>query len=402
VATAVASGPDFAHYGGMQSIRFYMSGFAVALVSAFAACGAPAAGPCDKTPPEPQCAVTCDPNANPSSCPVGFHCRNDNKCYAFCTLGGTECGDGLTCSDDGRCISNGIDAAPQPDSNCASVNFTAKPVTPSIQLVLDRSGSMDLQFGNTSRWEALKTALVSATGVVQQLQAKAYFGATIFPGSTACESFDQTASRVLNANTNIKSLLDANGPNLNTPTGPALQMAIQSFAGAGAPPAGSPPIIVLATDGIPNICGDGGATTEGQQLSVAAATAAHAAGIDVYVLALSLDAGGISQMQEVANAGRGVTNATVFKGDNPAQLKAAFDTIIGGVVSCQLTLSGNIDPVQGSQGTVRLNGRTLMFGTEWTIVDMNTIELVGAACTELKNLATPTVTANFPCGVVVN
>lgn len=376
----------------IRSISF--SGIATALIAAFAACGSPAAGPCDKSPPDPSCSAACDPSASPSTCAAGFHCRLDNKCYAFCTQGGGECGDGLTCSDDGRCITNGIDAAPQPDADCPAVNFTAMPTVPSIQLVIDRSGSM-----GGGRWTSLKDALVNpTTGVVKTLEAKAYFGATIFPGVNACNALDQTAARVLNGAAALKTLLDANGPSGSTPTGLAMTMAIQSFMGAGAPPAGSPPIIVLATDGDPNSC-DG--ATNGQTDSINAAAAAHAAGIDVYVLGMNLGASQLANLQAVANAGSGTTNATVYLGDNPAQLKAAFDTIINGVVSCQLDLSGNINVTQAANGEVKLNGRILMFGTEWNAVDENTIELVGAACTELKNTASPSVTAKFPCGVVV-
>ncbi len=371
-----------------------LSGIATALIAAFAACGSPAAGPCDKSPPDPSCNAACDPSASTSTCAAGFHCRLDNKCYAFCTQGGGECGDGLACSDDGRCVASGIDAAPQPDADCPAVNFTAMPTTPSIQLVLDRSGSM-----GGGRWTSLKDALVNpTTGVVKTLEAKAYFGATIFPGgANNCNAFDQTASRVLNGSAAIKTLLDAKNPAGSTPTGEAMTKAIQSFMGAGAPPAGSPPIIVLATDGDPNSCGN----SDGQTDSINAAAAAHAAGIDVYVLGMNLDSDQLGRLQAVANAGTGTTTATVYRGDNPAQLKAAFDTIINGVVSCQLDLSGNINVQQAANGEVRLNGRILMFGTEWNAVDMNTIELVGAACTELKNTASPSVTAKFPCGVVV-
>lgn len=370
-----------------------LSGIATALVATFAACGSPAAGPCDKTPPDPSCAETCDPNGA-NTCASGFHCRLDNKCYAFCTQGGGECGDGLQCSDDGRCIASNVDAAPQPDADCPAVNFTPMPVTPSVQLVLDRSGSMN----TGGRWTSLKDALVNpTTGVVKVLEAKAYFGATIFPGVAACNQFDQTATRVLNGATAIKTLLDANGPNGSTPTGEAMTKAIASFTGAGAPPAGSPPVIVLATDGDPNSC-DG--NSNGQADSIAAATAAHAAGIDVFVLGMNLGTDQLARLQQVADAGAGMAGATVYRGDNPAQLKAAFDTIISGVVSCQLTISGNINVATASSGTVRLNGRTLMHGTEWRALDMNTIELIGAACTELKS-TTGSVTASFPCGVVI-
>jgi hypothetical protein len=42
-----------------------------------------------------------------------------------------------------------------------------------------------------------------------------------------------------------------------------------------------------------------------------------------------------------------------------------------------------------------------MYGTEWRAVDGDTIELIGAACDELKSSSMPSVTSSFPCGVVV-
>lgn len=287
---------------------------------------------------------------------------------------------------------------------CPAVAFTAKSITPSIQLVIDRSGSMGRGFGNTSRWNALKDALVSSTGVVTTLQAKAYFGATIYPGSNNCSSFESTATRGLNAAQTVKDALNARSPNNGpTPTGPALTAALQTFQGAGAPPAGSPPVMVLATDGDPNGCNDE-SFNQGQQQSVNAAKAAFAAGVKVYVLSVGPDAS-LSALQEVANAGQGITagqpNAKVYTANDPAQLKTAFDAIIGGVASCAFDLSGNIDPAQAAQGTVRLNGRALSHGTEWRAVDANTIELVNAACDELKAASAPIVNASFPCGAVI-
>ena len=162
----------------------------------------------------------------------------------------------MTCSAEGRCqATSGADASTaDSDNSCASVNFTAKPVIPSIQLVLDRSGSMGNEFGNTSRWEALKAALISPTdGVVTQLQARAYFGVTLYPNPNGTCSFDQTP-RALNAASQIQTELDSQGPGGGTPTGDALAQATLAFSGNNAPPADSPAIIVLATDGEPNGC----------------------------------------------------------------------------------------------------------------------------------------------------
>jgi hypothetical protein len=50
---------------------------------------------------------------------------------------------------------------------------------------------------------------------------------------------------------------------------------------------------------------------------------------------------------------------------------------------------------------VKLNGTMLQYGTEWELVDQNTIRLLGAACDTLMNSADPTVSANFPCGAII-
>jgi hypothetical protein len=42
-----------------------------------------------------------------------------------------------------------------------------------------------------------------------------------------------------------------------------------------------------------------------------------------------------------------------------------------------------------------------MYGQDWTLVNGNTIELVGAACDTLKSSSNPSVDASFPCGSVI-
>src|ERR1700691_5243023 len=63
------------------------------------------------------------------------------------------------------------------DADCPAVHFTAAPTTPSIELLIDQSGSMISAFGNTTRYDAVRDALVAVgTGIVGELQSKAYFG----------------------------------------------------------------------------------------------------------------------------------------------------------------------------------------------------------------------------------
>jgi hypothetical protein len=287
-------------------------------------------------------------------------------------------------------------------NDCPRVAFTAKPVTPSILLVLDRSGSMRESFGNTTKWNSVRTALTDATvGVVSQLESKAYFGAMIYDTIGSCPNL-VTRPRVLNNATAIREAL-VNDPNRNsnTPTAKSIIAATASFA-ANPPPAGSPPIIVLATDGEPTNCSDEANNARGNV--VAAATAAYAAKIRVIPLSVG-NAVGDQHLQDVANAGAGVAagqpNAPFYKGNNPDELKRAFDTIIGGVVSCDLTVNASVTQEQATGAEIRLNGRALAFGTDWILVGDRTIRLQGAACDMLKNAAAPTVDGTFPCGVVL-
>jgi hypothetical protein len=135
---------------------------------------------------------------------------------------------------------------------------------------------------------------------------------------------------------------------------------------------------------------------------VAAAAAAYAAGIPVYVLAINVTS---QHFQDLANAGQGhqtgQPDIPYYPVSSAAQLQDAFQTIINGVISCDLTLTSSIDASQAGQGTVTVNGTDLVFGTDWTLVNGNTIHLEGAACTSLKGAANPTVNAQFPCGAVI-
>jgi hypothetical protein len=371
-----------------------------------AACGnKQSAGPCDKIPPDPSCNIACSatPGA-PNTCPAGFHCTPDGKCDAQCTPGGTQCGDGFMCTVDGACVASNYDAQPIIDANCPAVHFNATGVTPSIQLLIDRSGSMSQSFagGGVSKYQAIADALVGPTGVVTALQAHVYFGAALFTSDTAptCPTLYSQA-RALNNETAIAALINGQSPGGSTPTPPSIDQTVADFM-SHPPPTGSPPIIVLATDGAPNSCNNTGTTTEAE--SVAAAKAAYAKGIRLFILGVG-DQVTAQHLQDMANAGQGIVppmpNATAYSANSPAALAAAFQQIIGGVLSCDLTLTGQIDPAQAASGQVKLNGAILTYGTDWTVVNGTTIQLLGTACTTLKNSTNPTVDASFPCGAVI-
>jgi hypothetical protein len=116
-------------------------------------------------------------------------------------------------------------------------------------------------------------------------------------------------------------------------------------------------------------------------------------------------------LQDIANAGTGVATGQAanctgcspfYTANDPTSLVTGFNAIINGVISCDLTITGMVDPATAQNGSVTLNGANLMYGTDWT-VDPNgmTIHIIGTACTTLKNAVSPVVDAAFPCGSVI-
>jgi hypothetical protein len=320
-------------------------------------------------------------------------------------VAGNECGDGYACTGDGRCVDDTGSGSNGPDPQCPAVNFTPMPVTPSITLVLDQSGSMyDDNLGNVTRYAAMREALVGTTGVVTQLDSKAHFGSLLYTcggsngeGPIVLTGVGRGATNAAAIRASIDGKLNVRGG--ATPTHAAINSAVASF-GQNPAPAGSPPAIVLATDGIPNTCSNTGGG--GESASVAAARAAYMAGIPVYVLAINQNS---QHFQDVANAGQGrqpgQPNIPYYPVQDAQQLKQAFDTIIRGVISCDLSLTKSIDEAQAQNGTVTVNGQTLTYGTDWTLVNGNVIRVQGAACTSLKNAVNPMVNASFPCGSII-
>ena len=356
---------------------------------------------CSTAPAPAECMTACDPLPGAANdCPSGYHCNPGGLCDAQCTVGGGQCGEGYTCTSDGYCVDDSGPGSSGPDASCPAINFTPMPVTPSITLLLDRSGSMTGTDISPNRFQAMRDALVGATGVVTQLETKAYFGSAMY-GCNGNNLALAQVPRALNNATAIRTSINdpANGPSGNTPTNLAIDGIVAAHA-TTPPPAGSPPIIVLATDGLPNTCPSSNTSTQTQ--TVQAARDSYAAGIPVYVLAIGQNS---SHFQDVANAGQGwqngQPNVTYYPVSNAPDLQAAFQTIINGVISCDLSLTSSIDAGQAMNGTVVVNGMTLTYGSDWILVNGNVIRLQGQACDNLKASANPVVSAQFPCGSVI-
>lgn len=376
--------------------------------AALFACGSAdiGAGPCDGEDASASCGGAC---VDDGDCDMGFYCSVDGMCTADCTApDGDECPDGQVCTANGRCVDEGEVADAGADASaCPSVSLDLDPIIPTVVFLIDQSGSMSDSFDNTDRWNAVRDALIAPnTGIVRTLQDTVRFGVSLYTetdgGDAPCpevtsEPFD------LNNFSDIETLMLANNPLSDTPTGESIDVLVGEMM-ANPPPADSPPIIIVATDGEPDTCAQPN-PQNGQPEAVAAAQNAFANGIELFILSVG-DEVGADHLQDMANAGVGLpvdgpTNAPFFVANNEQQLTDALTGIITGVRSCEIDLAGNIDTNRAGEGIVTFNGRTLVFGVDWDVVDGNTIVLLEPTCTEFLEAPEVDLDAEFPCGVVV-
>jgi hypothetical protein len=282
--------------------------------------------------------------------------------------------------------------------SCTATAFTVTPVTPYIQLVVDGSGTMFQEtLGSTQKYQAVQDALVkSGTGLLNTLQSKALFGASMYTSDACPKLF--AAPCTLNNVAGISTALSdgaSQGNHLYDPLDKAITAVATTLAAA---PTGSKKVIVVATDGVANSCNS---NQDSPTAAVTAATTAYTNQISTYIIGLGNadgDGSWTGFQTDMANAGAGGTG-TSYNATTPATLTAAYTSIFNLVLDCELTLDGTIDVAQASLGTVKSNGTELVYTTDWTAVDEHTIKLVGAACTAYNTAATaPEITATFTCG----
>ena len=373
----------------------------------------------------------------PASC--GMPCTSDTQCEgAYCDSGScaasctaTEgCSANEVCNVRGRCEpvfgTGGTGGTGNTGGdNCQSVVVTPTRSIPNVMFLVDQSGSMTSGFGGgENRWEAAHSALNS---IVSDLDSIVRFGLTTYTSDDGDNNppCPRLPTQVDFALDNAGSFVD--DPNVypysypgsqsdptwggdETPTGDSLDALVNIIQSSPEwPYTDGPTIVVLATDGEPDSCEqpNPNPTAQARQEAVNAAAAAHAAGIDVYVLWVGAlnDSGTRAHMQDVANAGVDGTG-TVWVGDDPTSLSTAFQTIIGDSISCDITMVEQfVDTDKACQeGDVRLNGVPLACSDTdgWRVKPGNNrvIELVGSACDTLKT-GDVTFSAEFPCGSVI-
>lgn len=383
---------------------FVVSGLVVLL----AGCPAEVGGPCSGPSPLSGCGLSCAT----VRCAPGLHCSAD-RCTAECSAA-FACPGGVSCDPDGTChvpidaplLLPDVGDAPADDTTCASFTLATTRVTPNVVIIVDRSGSMNLEFdGGRSRWEVLEDALYARPGgLVADLEDVVRFGVVMYsedPDFGSCPDLSTSPARISNYDT-LAAQFATSSPGGNTPTGQAIE-AVLAAIDFLAPVRTDPTVIVLATDGEPATCEDGTDIDAGRLRTIAAATAAYDVGIETYVVSVGTEIA-MEHLQAVANAGVGSTpsdpDAPFWVATSAAGLHDALDTIVSGVVSCEVELVGEITPELACLGTVTLGTDELECETEWRAVDSTHIEILGDACERLRG-STDALVGTFPCDVIV-
>jgi hypothetical protein len=283
-----------------------------------------------------------------------------------------------------------------PPPNCSEEVFNpADPVPPRIMLVVDRSGSMndDAVGFPGSKWD---TAVDTLDTVTHQLETSVELGLTLYPSEVdVCGAgSEEVPVRLNNANA-ITRALNQTSPGGGTPTAPSLLVARAGLQALGAQ--GGQRAVVIATDGGPN-CNeslDGDTCTcvspnpadcqafPGNCLddvnAVASANQLANSGFPVFVLGLPGTENFSGVLTRLATAG-GTGN--FYNATSADSLATSLEEIAVRLGSCRFDLPGAPRP---DQVTVTVDGTAIARDSSrsdgWDLIDSNTIELFGDACT---------------------
>ncbi|WP_437878355.1 vWA domain-containing protein [Sorangium sp. So ce513] len=306
---------------------------------------------------------------------------------------------------------------------CQQLDIAFEPQTPTVMIVVDRSGSMY----DSGYWDPLKTAVLS---VVEELQDKVRFGFLTFTGvaPAQCPLLTGTDVIALNNHAAIAAAYDEATPRpgskLETPTGMTFnETVIPDLVAFGEP---GPKYILFVTDGEPDRCDDGPAVCARDDV-VGAVQSAYRQGIGTFVFGLG-EGSFADHLQDLANAGSGQpvrrpqnTQQSCFTGagtyadvggtamvytpdpTNATALENELNAAITGAKSCTFDLQGSIkvDLAHASEGQVLIDGTPVPYDEQngWYMESSTQLVLTGDACERLKT-ATQGISFDFPCEII--
>lgn len=294
---------------------------------------------------------------------------------------------------------------------------------PTVMFVLDRSSSMSSSISdnerNTSRWEALWTALAAS---LPSIDRAARIGALLFPENVSSEQCSVTRAVQLTPELkNADRLLDiiqSRGPGGGTPTAEAISVAGDTLSATRA--SNTARAMILATDGAPDCNYDldretcrcitkeiSGPTCAyvthclDDDRTIARVAYYASRGIPTYVVGIQTE--GDESYSDVLDAiavagGKPKTGAAskYYRARSQAELDAALRGVIRQVGGC-VYLSSSV-PRGTGQIQLYLDGQ-LIPAEEWSWQDHNNGEILlgNAACQRLLDRPGAVLTANVIC-----
>ncbi len=280
-------------------------------------------------------------------------------------------------------------------ANCGGMEFALTRVPPNVMLVIDRSGSMAEPISstsNTSKWQDLLAAMAP---VLSTYDGEIRFGLDLFGEGDDASCTPGSIAVPVGANHGalIQSTILAAVPNPSTPTAATLDVVIQNGM---LNDASRDNLVVLATDGMPNCSQTVGDVTQRIQTLYSATPS-----VKTYVIGVgSATASNPAALNSWATAGHTAkaSSPRYYQSNSAADLKTAFDAIVGGIVSCTFKMAQAApDPTQLYvwSGGVSVSAST----TNGYTYDANgpSVTLHGPPCDLLKSTPNTKIQVVYGC-----
>jgi hypothetical protein len=251
-----------------------------------------------------------------------------------------------TSHGDASVVTPSRDAGPTPGTDaaasCSGQSFSASPEPVDMYIMFDQSSSMGAALpGSTGTWWTAAQAAVTAF-VNDPKGSGMGVGLQFFPlngvAPATCQADYQTPEVEIgllpgNAPALVASI-QKHVPTAFTPTGPALQGAINHMKAWGPAHPGRAPVVVLVTDGFPTEC----APQQVVDIATIAKTAFESEPrVRTFVLGFETG-GGLANLKDISQAGGSGAPILISGGDVGAQFAAAMIGISTATLQCDLDL----------------------------------------------------------------